>query len=207
MEAHLPGIKPAAPPATVAGERGAGGHASAAPRPRAAPLARSVHYRLAGRAARSEDTLVRVGNLLIGGNGFVVMAGPGSVESEEQIQATARFVRDRGAHVLRGGVFRPRSGPDAFQGLGMPGLELLAAAGRAVGMPVVTEVHVAGGRPAGGRARRHPADRRPQHAELSPAARGGQGQPTRSAQARAVAPPSTNGWPPPNTSWRRATVR
>jgi chorismate mutase/prephenate dehydratase len=138
VEAHLPGIKGAAsPPAPSAPEPAP---PPEAPPPRAAPPARSVHYRLAGRGSRSEDTLVRVGNLLVGGKGFVVMAGPATVETEEQIGNTARFVRDHGAHVLRGGVFRSRSGPDGFQGLGLPGLELLAAAGRAVGMPVVTEV-------------------------------------------------------------------
>jgi chorismate mutase / prephenate dehydratase len=139
VEAHLPGIKGAvAPsPAPIAPEPAPDQQPVPPPR---APAPRSVHYRLAGRASRSEDTLVRVGNLLIGGKGFVVMAGPATVETEEQIQQTARFVRDRGAHVLRGGVFRSRSSPEGFQGLGLPGLELLAAAGRAVGMPVVTEV-------------------------------------------------------------------
>ena len=68
------------------------------------------------------------------------MAGPCSVESAGQIAATAKFVRDHGAHVLRGGVFKPRTSPYAFQGLGWKGLELLAAAGRETGLPVVTEV-------------------------------------------------------------------
>jgi 3-deoxy-7-phosphoheptulonate synthase len=84
--------------------------------------------------------VVRVGDTLIGGDGFVVMAGPCSVESGEQITAIARFVRDHGAHVLRGGVFRPRTSPDSFQGLGWEGLDLLVAAGREAGLPVVTEV-------------------------------------------------------------------
>jgi len=106
----------------------------------ARPRARSANYRLVDRAARREDTVIRVGRLLIGGEGFTVMAGPCSVESEEQIGATARFVRDHGAHVLRGGVFKPRTSPYAFQGLGWQGLDLLAAAGKATGMPVVTEV-------------------------------------------------------------------
>jgi 3-deoxy-7-phosphoheptulonate synthase len=68
------------------------------------------------------------------------MAGPCSVENAEQIAATAKFVRDHGAHVLRGGVFKPRTSPYAFQGLGWKGLELLVAAGREIGLPVVTEV-------------------------------------------------------------------
>jgi 3-deoxy-7-phosphoheptulonate synthase len=68
------------------------------------------------------------------------MAGPCSVESDEQISATAKFVRDHGAHVLRGGVFKPRTSPYAFQGLGWDGLDLLVRAGRESGLPVVTEV-------------------------------------------------------------------
>jgi 3-deoxy-7-phosphoheptulonate synthase len=106
-----------------------------------APAARrSRHYRLVDRASRPADTVIRVGDVLVGGDGFVVMAGPCSVESSEQIGATARFVRDHGAHVLRGGVFKPRTSPYAFQGLGWDGLDLLVAAGREAGLPVVTEV-------------------------------------------------------------------
>ena len=101
---------------------------------------RSRQYRLVDRASRAADTLVQVGDLLVGGSGFAVMAGPCSVENAEQIAATAKFVRDHGAHVLRGGVFKPRTSPYAFQGLGWKGLELLVAAGREIGLPVVTEV-------------------------------------------------------------------
>ena len=68
------------------------------------------------------------------------MAGPCSVESQEQITATARFVADHGAHILRGGVFKPRTSPYSFQGLGWDGLDLLVAAGREAGLPVITEV-------------------------------------------------------------------
>jgi chorismate mutase/prephenate dehydratase len=100
----------------------------------------SKNYRLAGRGARADDTVIPVGNLLIGGGGFLVMAGPCSVESPEQINATARAVREAGAQILRGGVFKPRTSPYAFQGLGWEGLELLAAAGRATGMPIISEV-------------------------------------------------------------------
>ena len=100
----------------------------------------SKNYRLAGRGARSDDTVIPVGNLLIGGGGFLVMAGPCSVESADQIDATARAVREAGAQILRGGVFKPRTSPYAFQGLGWDGLELLAAAGRATGMPIISEV-------------------------------------------------------------------
>jgi chorismate mutase/prephenate dehydratase len=105
------------------------------------PIARaSKHYRLADRATHPEDTIIRVGSLLIGGTGFVVIAGPCSVESEDQINRTALFVREQGAHILRGGVFKPRTGPYAFQGLGRDGLDLLAAAGKAAGLPIITEV-------------------------------------------------------------------
>jgi chorismate mutase/prephenate dehydratase len=104
------------------------------------PARASSNYKLAGRAARPDDTLVPVGGLLVGGSGFVVMAGPCSVESAEQINATARAVREAGAQVLRGGVFKPRTSPYAFQGLGWEGLELLAAAGKASGMPIISEV-------------------------------------------------------------------
>ena len=106
----------------------------------APPAKRSGQHRLVDRASRAEDTVVQAGGLLIGGSGFVVMAGPCSVESREQIGDTARFVRDHGAHVLRGGVFKPRTSPYAFQGLGWSGLDLLVAAGRETGLPIVTEV-------------------------------------------------------------------
>lgn len=101
---------------------------------------KSKHYKLADRATRAEDTIVRAGDLLIGGNGFTVMAGPCAVESQEQIQTTAKFVREHGAHILRGGVFKPRTSPYAFQGLGYDGLDLLSTAGRGSGLPIITEV-------------------------------------------------------------------
>jgi chorismate mutase / prephenate dehydratase len=103
-------------------------------------VGRSRHYKLVDRAARQEDTLIGVGDLLIGGDGFVVMAGPCSVESQDQITTTARFVAEHGAHILRGGVFKPRTSPYSFQGLGWDGLDLLVAAGREAGLPVITEV-------------------------------------------------------------------
>jgi chorismate mutase/prephenate dehydratase len=104
------------------------------------PARRSGGRLLVDRASRAADTVVQVGDLLVGGDGFTVMAGPCSVESPEQIAATAKFVRDHGAHVLRGGVFKPRTSPYAFQGLGWQGLDLLVAAGRETGLPVITEV-------------------------------------------------------------------
>ena len=122
---------PEAPPATPSAGRTVPGQ----------PVVRaSKHYRLADRATHPEDTVIRVGSLLIGGTGFVVIAGPCSVESEDQINRTALFVREQGAHILRGGVFKPRTGPYSFQGLGRDGLDLLAAAGKAAGLPIITEV-------------------------------------------------------------------
>ncbi len=130
-----PGLVPGAPAEESAAD--AIEAVAAAPAPAAG---RSRQYRLVDRAARPADTVVRVGDLLVGGDGFAVMAGPCSVESGEQITATARFVRDQGAHVLRGGVFKPRTSPYAFQGLGWEGLDLLVEAGRSTGLPVITEV-------------------------------------------------------------------
>jgi len=100
----------------------------------------AVPYALASRAYRREPSVVRVGSVAFGGPEVIVMAGPCAVESEEQVFATARAVAAAGARVLRGGAFKPRTSPYSFQGLGESGLELLAAAGRAHGLPVVTEV-------------------------------------------------------------------
>ena len=138
--------------------------------PHGLPLRRSRQYKLVDRAARQADTVIRVGDVLVGGDGFVVMAGPCSVESREQIEATARFVRDHGAHVLRGGVFKPRTSPYSFQGLGWDGPRP-AGRGRARGRPAGGH-RGDGGRPgaADGQGGRHPAGRRAQHAELRPAA-------------------------------------
>lgn len=97
-------------------------------------------YRLASREMHPEDTVVRVGGAEIGSTRFVVMAGPCAIESEEQMMAAALAAKRAGASVLRGGAFKPRTSPYDFQGLGEKGLELLSAAGRATGLPVVTEV-------------------------------------------------------------------
>jgi len=106
----------------------------------APPVAKSKNYKLVSRAHRAEDTVIRIGDLLVGADAFVVMAGPCSVESREQIMATVKCVKEHGAHVLRGGVFKPRTSPYSFQGLGMEGLRLLVEAGRHYGLPVITEV-------------------------------------------------------------------
>jgi 3-deoxy-7-phosphoheptulonate synthase len=97
-------------------------------------------YRLASRAAHPEKTTIRVGDVVIGGADPVIIAGPCSVEDGDQMMAAAQAARAAGAHILRGGVFKPRTSPYSFQGLGLPGLELLAHAGKAAGLPVITEV-------------------------------------------------------------------
>ncbi len=101
---------------------------------------RTKPYRLAAREARPHRTVIDVKGVQVGGPGLVVIAGPCSVESEAQLFETARAVRAAGAHILRGGAFKPRTSPYDFRGLGKAGLELLAEAGRLTGMPIVTEV-------------------------------------------------------------------
>ena len=97
-------------------------------------------YKLASREVRHEPSQVRVGDVTIGGKTIVVMAGPCSVESRLQLLETAERVKAAGAHILRGGAFKPRTSPYAFQGLEDEGLKLLAEARRESGLPVVTEV-------------------------------------------------------------------
>ena len=97
-------------------------------------------YKLASREFQSEDTVIDVNGVEVGGKKVVVMAGPCAVESEEQITTIAEIVKGAGALILRGGAFKPRTGPYSFQGLGDEGLEMLAAAKKKVGLPVITEV-------------------------------------------------------------------
>jgi 3-deoxy-7-phosphoheptulonate synthase len=97
-------------------------------------------YKLASREIRDQPTQVRVNGVTIGGNQVVVMAGPCSVESREQVLEVAAKVKAAGATILRGGAFKPRTSPYAFQGLEEEGLKLLAEAKRETGLPVVTEV-------------------------------------------------------------------
>jgi len=97
-------------------------------------------YVLSSRRAVPERTRVSIGDeVTVGGDEFVVMAGPCSVESREQTTATARGVRASGARVLRGGAFKPRTSPFTFRGLGTRGLEILHDAGRRTGLPIVSE--------------------------------------------------------------------
>ena len=95
---------------------------------------------LFSRQHQPADTVVALGDIRIGGGRPVIIAGPCSVESEAQILETAHLLRTHGAQMLRGGAFKPRTSPYSFQGLGQKGLELLAIARSASGLPVVTEV-------------------------------------------------------------------
>jgi 3-deoxy-7-phosphoheptulonate synthase len=97
-------------------------------------------YKLASRDFRPELTVVDVGGVKIGGKEVVVIAGPCSVESRQQLLETAWAVKESGAKILRGGAYKPRTSPYSFQGLGAKGLELLVEASQVTGLPVVTEV-------------------------------------------------------------------
>jgi 3-deoxy-7-phosphoheptulonate synthase len=97
-------------------------------------------YKLASREIKTENSIVTVGNVKFGNGGLVMIAGPCAVESRDQTLRIAEQVASRGAHMLRGGAYKPRTSPYAFQGLGEPGLEILAEARERTGLPVVTEV-------------------------------------------------------------------
>lgn len=95
---------------------------------------------LAGRTEQSEDTIIKVRGIPIGGREVVVMAGPCAVENENQLTETARMVRAGGATILRGGAFKPRTSPYSFQGLGLEGLKMLSRARSETGLSIVSEV-------------------------------------------------------------------
>jgi 3-deoxy-7-phosphoheptulonate synthase len=97
-------------------------------------------YKLASAQLHSERTIVEVEGRRIGGDHFSLIAGPCTVESRDQLLSTARTVRDAGASLLRGGAYKPRTSPYAFQGLGQEGLRLLAEAKAETGLPIVTEL-------------------------------------------------------------------
>lgn len=97
-------------------------------------------YKKANRKFHPEDTVVKVGDTQVGGGNLTIMAGPCSVESEEQIVTIAKAVKASGATMLRGGAFKPRTSPYAFQGMGADGLELLKIARAETGLPIVTEI-------------------------------------------------------------------
>ncbi len=105
---------------------------------RIVPISRP--FKLASREFSPENTSFALNGVSIGGKDIVIIAGPCSVESRAQILETALAVREAGAHALRGGAFKPRTSPYSFQGLAEEGLELLAEARQATGLPVVTEV-------------------------------------------------------------------
>jgi 3-deoxy-7-phosphoheptulonate synthase len=97
-------------------------------------------YKLASRTFKPENTIITVGDVRIGGDEVVVMAGPCSAETEEQVEVTTAAVKRAGAKVLRGGAFKPRSSPYSFQGLGEEGLRMLRAAADRHGMKLITEI-------------------------------------------------------------------
>jgi 3-deoxy-7-phosphoheptulonate synthase len=97
-------------------------------------------YKLVSRECKPDDTVVDVGGVQIGGKKLVVMAGPCSVETQARLLSIAQDVKAAGALILRGGAFKPRTSPYAFQGLGEEGLEYLAEAKRQTGLPIITEM-------------------------------------------------------------------
>jgi len=97
-------------------------------------------YKLSSREFQPQDTVIKVGDITIGGEELVVMAGPCAVESEEQVLETARAVKAAGANILRGGAFKPSTSPYGFRGLGEEGLKILDQARKEIGMPIITEV-------------------------------------------------------------------
>ena len=100
----------------------------------------SEPYKLANRAFHPEDSIIDVGGVKIGGDHLAVIAGPCSVESKEQVIEIAKAAKKAGANLLRGGAFKPRTSPYAFQGMGSQGLDILVAAREATGLPIVSEL-------------------------------------------------------------------
>lgn len=100
----------------------------------------SEPFKQVNRKFHPKDSIVEIGNAKIGGGYFAMIAGPCSVESEEQIVEVAQAVKDAGANILRGGAFKPRTSPYAFQGMGEEGLRLLLHAKKATGLPICTEL-------------------------------------------------------------------
>ena len=101
-------------------------------------------YKMASREFHPENSIVMVGDVAVGGPEPVVMAGPCSVEDEEQMVSTARSVKASGARILRGGAFKPRTSPYSFRGMGIDGLKLLNIAKQETGLPIITEVMTPG---------------------------------------------------------------
>ena len=103
----------------------------------------SSPYKLASRTYKPEDTIVTVGDVRIGGDEVIVMAGPCSAETEKQVRTAAAAVRRAGAKIFRGGAFKPRSSPYSFQGLGEEGLRMLQDAAKAEGMALAAHIAIA----------------------------------------------------------------
>ena len=97
-------------------------------------------YKLGSRGHKEQNTIVEVSGVRIGGDDLVMIAGPCAVESWDQVMTAAKAVKESGGSILRGGCFKPRTSPYSFQGLAYEGLEMLVEAGKAYGLPVVTEV-------------------------------------------------------------------
>lgn len=97
-------------------------------------------YKLVSRKSQSEDTIIKINEISIGGDNIVVIAGPCAIENEYQINIIAKEVKAAGANILRGGAYKPRTSPYSFQGLQEEGLKLLQQAGKANNMPVISEV-------------------------------------------------------------------
>ena len=97
-------------------------------------------YKLANRAFHPEDTIIDVSGVKIGGNHMAMIAGPCSVESEEQVIEIAKAAKASGANILRGGAFKPRTSPYSFQGMGLEGLDILCKAREVTGLPICTEL-------------------------------------------------------------------
>ena len=100
----------------------------------------SEPYKQVNRRSHPQDTIINIGDVKIGGGNFAMIAGPCSVENEAQIISVARKVKEAGAHILRGGAYKPRTSPYAFQGLKDEGLRLLVEAKKVTGMPIITEI-------------------------------------------------------------------
>lgn len=97
-------------------------------------------YKLVSREIYAQDTVVQVGNTPVGSEQFTIMAGPCAIESEDQLLETARYVKQAGATVLRGGAFKPRTSPYSFQGLGVEGLKIMHNVGKETGLDTITEL-------------------------------------------------------------------
>jgi len=130
LDAMSPSMSPSMSPAT----------SPSTPASTTARKKRSAGYRLGSRAYKEQDTIIELKGVTIGGDSFVVVGGPCSVESSDQVMQCAQHLRETGGHILRGGCFKPRTSPYSFQGLGYEGLDILVKAGAAYDFPVITEV-------------------------------------------------------------------